>query len=446
MTQIALLEDLCSQAKSLHRSADERICAIYAERAPWSALQSARQEKLRGVYTLLNGYPDLHAAWIRLLNHIGYDTPLLSIEPAIRRLGTQPGNTLIDGLLMLVLRQAQWVRPVELWLPDSDGLMDQFASLARHLFARYPVPDFLNACWFEGFSSDAVMYQEWYVHIGSGQNIRRSRLPLRLTEKAAHYFLLAPSGASLVGALRYGQLLALGADPYLAQAVQESRLGALLPDEPFWESVLQFFANQSDLRLSDVGPIVDFIYTRRFGTAPLDRTSDSLFACDGVEPTFSMKGRTLPAMLRRVAEWHEQLARDNRRSKSVWQPSGIPSFLHDAVDSYSVMQTWIVREMLTTQELLEEGREQKHCVFSYGAQCLNGACSIWSLRVRSAHNPRWQRLLTIEVNNARRAIVQVRGKCNKTLGASRRSERMRTAGEMLRRWAQEARLSIACGV
>jgi hypothetical protein len=56
------------------------------------------------------------------------------------------------------------------------------------------------------------------------------------------------------------------------------------------------------------------------------------------------------------------------------------------------------------------------------------------------------RLLTIEVNNARRAIVQVRGRCNKTLGAQKSNVRMRTAGEMLRRWARHARLSVACSL
>ena len=69
-----------------------------------------------------------------------------------------------------------------------------------------------------------------------------------------------------------------------------------------------------------------------------------------------------------------------------------------------------------------------------------------SRRVRAGKDVRYRRLLTIEVHNGRRAIVQVRGRCNKTLGSHRRSERMRTAGEMLRRWARESRLSIACGL
>ena len=46
-----------------------------------------------------------------------------------------------------------------------------------------------------------------------------------------------------------------------------------------------------------------------------------------------------------------------------------------------------------------------------------------------------RRLLTIEVNNVRRAIVQVRGRCNKPPSSPHHIPRMKLAEEMLRRWA-----------
>src|SRR5438270_362830 len=84
------------------------------------------------------------------------------------------------------------------------------------------------------------------------EKLRSAERPLRITEKAAHHFLQAHSDAAIVGALRYGQVLGLGGDAYLAGSVAESKLGRILPDEPFWESVLHFFVNQPRLSLTDV--------------------------------------------------------------------------------------------------------------------------------------------------------------------------------------------------
>jgi hypothetical protein len=435
-----------ARARELNRPIDDRLRGIYAKKVAWAARQTTHQEKLRCVYTVLRDDRRANDAWIRLLNHLGYNTPLLAVDPVLPSLGPQPGNTSLDALMMLVLRHDQWIGHVENWLPESDGAAEQLASLARHLLTRYYVPPFLNAGWFEGFTSPGRMHQDWFVHIGTGKNIRRAELPVRLTEKAAHYFMQAPRDATIVGALRYGQVLALGGDAYLAQAIAESKLGSILPDEEFWASVLHFFVNHQELNLSDVGPIVDYLYTQRFGEGepPPEGTIIDLDAAP--DPGLTMKGRTLQALLRRVEEWHEKLARSSKRPRTSWQPSGIAPFRTDQPDRFKVAHSWLVRELLSSQELMEEGREQKHCVFGYGANCVNGSCSIWSLRVRAGNDVRFRRLLTIEVNNGRRAVVQVRGRCNKTLGASRRSERMRTAGEILRRWARESRLSIACGL
>jgi hypothetical protein len=55
-----------------------------------------------------------------------------------------------------------------------------------------------------------------------------------------------------------------------------------------------------------------------------------------------------------------------------------------------------------------------------------------------------RRLLTIEVNNHRRAIVQVRGKCNQTLSAMRGNHRMMQTRDILKSWAHTNHLGIAC--
>ncbi len=433
------------RALALNHEADQLIRAIYENRTAWAALQEANQKKLRSAYILVREQEATNIAWIRLLNHLGYGTPLLSIEPAIASFGPNAGNTSLDALLLFALRQEQWIRNPEDWLPESGDNITQITELAQHLFARYSVPGFMKQAWFEGFSPEGWQHQNWYIHIGQGQNIRRAEIPLPLTEKAAHHFLFAPEQGTITGALRWGQVLALGGSEALASAIIESSLSEILPEEEFWYSVLHFFVNNPQLPLHWVGPIVDFILAQKFGDWKAT-PYDPRIGYDAPEPTFTMKGRTLNALYRRVEEWHEQLARDSKRPRNAWKPCGIAPFQVEEKDEFGAENIWLITELSSSQALMDEGREMRHCVFRYAANCINGQTAIWSLRVKPVKASRTRRLLTIEVNLQRHAIVQVRGRCNLTLGGLGRGGRWKTAGTLLRRWAQEQHLSIGCGL
>lgn len=76
--------------------------------------------------------------------------------------------------------------------------------------------------------------------------------------------------------------------------------------------------------------------------------------------------------------------------------------------------------------------------------CRKRETSIWSLRVTFSGSTTVRRLLTIEVNNQRRVIVQVRGHCNQPLTAMRGHRRMMLARDVLRDWARQRHLGIAC--
>ena len=431
----------------LHLDVDARIRAIYNNRAPCAALQAARQQKMRAVFATVNSDPGAYIAWQRLLNHLGHNSPFLTVDPVMSFLGPQPGNSFLDALLMLALRHEQWQSAPEAWRSSADSpLRAQFGSLSRHLLSRYPVPPFLDTAWFEGFSPEGWQHQDWFIHIGNGQNIRRATLPLRLTEKAAHHFLQAPDDSSIVAALRRGQTLALGGDTYLADAIAASRLGSILPDEAFWQSVIHWLVNNAQRDTAHVAPIVDFLFAQKFGEPIRPGVGGPLTYHDAPEPGLSMKGRTFAALQRRVEEWHEQLARDARKPRSEWEPCGIAPFHVQEADTHKTLCTWTIVELTNSRALQEEGREMRHCVYTYANACVNGTTGIWSLRIRPEKDVKTRRLLTVEINLARRAIVQVRGHCNQTLGTHRGNGRMRTAGEMLRRWAQEQRLSIVCAL
>jgi hypothetical protein len=79
-----------------------------------------------------------------------------------------------------------------------------------------------------------------------------------------------------------------------------------------------------------------------------------------------------------------------------------------------------------------EGRAMRHCVYTYASRCWRSETTIWSLRLRIKGEER--RMVTIEIDPRRRAIIQARAKCN-----------LRSGGrslEIIRQWAAWAGLQF----
>jgi hypothetical protein len=281
------------------------------------------------------------------------------------------------------------------------------------------------------------------LHIARGQNIRTADLPVALTKKAAHCFLQAPRDLSIVAALRWGQVHGMGGDESLARAVAGSRLGEILPDEPFWATVLQFFANSPMLAPAQVGPIVDYLYHQKFVFQEILGPGGIVTHIGPPQPDFSMKGRTATALQRLVDAWHRQLARETKRLPLEWAPSGIGAFRLLQRDEENKISCWIIEELLSSKALQDEGKAMHNCVATYTASCAQRRCAIWSLKLATSRDGARRHLLTIEVDPTKRSIVQVRGPCNRLPGGDHAGERLHTAMEMLRRWADQQQLTIA---
>ena len=70
----------------------------------------------------------------------------------------------------------------------------QFASLIRFLFAKYDdIPAFMDSAWNIHDGPYAAAHRRWYIHVGSGQNLRKCDLPICYTNRMAHAFRRAPS-------------------------------------------------------------------------------------------------------------------------------------------------------------------------------------------------------------------------------------------------------------
>jgi hypothetical protein len=138
-----------------------------------------------------------------------------------------------------------------------------------------------------------------------------------------------------------------------------------------------------------------------------------------------MKDRTPEALLRSVADWHRDLGRHRTAPVISWDSSGIAPyrFVEGQGDNERV---FTITELLSSRELIEEGRAMSHCVGSYAHSCVSGRVSIWTLKLLDASGQE-TRLLTVEVVNHTRQIVQARGKLNMIPTSDHRA--------ILRRWA-----------
>jgi hypothetical protein len=370
------------------------------------------------------------SAYDRLLRHVQTRTALL--HPSDRAGNSR--NLVNAGLLALALHQADWLRPVEAWLPPGPGGWPLFTSLAQHLLARYPVPAFMTSVWFDLPPGEVLPQHRWYKHLGLGKNIRTAGLPLRLTKAMAHRFIQAPHHYIAIAALRWAQVRGLGGGEALARAVVGTRLGKTLGNEDFWEGALRFFVNHPSLDPAQVGPVVDFLQHQRFERTE-GVTPDGVFGkLPPPRPDYTMKGRTIASILRQVEEWHKQLGRDGGQPSLYWRHSPFKDFrLVEGSEALGNVRAWTINELLTSRALFVEGRAMRHCVATYAERCARRQTSIWSVQEENQRGR--HRVLTVEVDLPKRTICQARGKCNRLPQVAER--------EVMERWAAQEGLKVA---
>ena len=318
--------------------------------------------------------------------------------------GDQP---YIDALIRLARRHKHWLNPPDTWRPPSHNTRRRFASLARHLLAKYDIPAFMDAAWF----GREKMYRDWYEWIGGGQNLRTAPgLPIELTRREAHLALTAPDDYSIPAALRWGQVHAMGGGPRLCETLRPTRLVRSFEHEDFWQSVLRFFVGHSMLDPAHVHPIIDYIQHQKF-------EPEEVFIPGGdprvevgppPQPGFSMHGRTPERLLAAIETWHRRLGREERVRETQWLRSGVAADWTWEELTRGGSRVWRVTELLSAKALAAQGRAHTNCVASYAQSCSRGACSIWTLTSDSptGHTNH----LTIEVRH--RAVVQARGPRN----------------------------------
>lgn len=366
---------------------------------------------------------------------------------------------LLHGLLALAYHHRRWIRPLEEWhcAPSINGTprrIDQFSSLLRHLLARYDVPFFMDAAFFEGLDARALQQQEWFVHIGSGGSVRDLATPIALTRRMAHQILLTPAyyRYSIEHNLRWAQVIGMGGDPVLAKTILRTRLGRQFDHDEFWSTVVLFLANNAMMDPDCVGPLIDYVYNMKFAPRRIVREEGGIDEAPPPQPNFTMKGRSATKLLRQVDAWHGHLNREQHVVFQSWPPYGLrPHKVEEVIEKFGPV-CWTVQELLSSWELAAEGRAMNHCVVSYSDQCADGKTSIWSICMQQQGAEEREHVMTVAVDVPTRTVTQARGRCNtlpyqspKSASATREDqagyfEKLNRADHILKLWLERERV------
>ncbi|MFT5684669.1 MAG: hypothetical protein ACI8RZ_005613 [Myxococcota bacterium] len=325
------------------------------------------------------------------------------------------------------LTDVSWVRPLSAWKARGRIISTRLRSLLRHLLLKYPAPNFLLTE-LSGMAEEEVAAfildtrLALLVSLGRGDSPRTAQrdglLPAVLTKRMLHRLLQTPA-STLVHAVRVTQVVTFGGSTAMATQVCASTLGSSLQaDAPFWQGIIQWLCAQPMLNPRQVRPMLDYI-----------RNQHGMAAAGG-RASWSIKGRTADSLIRDMEQWHARLHQIRQIRDQTFLASGFSGGCFE-LKSKGSMTIWAVTEISNQKTLAAEGRALRHCVFSYRDAIQKGRSSIWSMTCNS------DRVLTIEVENQRGHIIQVRGRSNRRPNQQERG--------ILARWATTARLTLKTG-
>lgn len=339
------------------------------------------------------------------------------------------------------------LRPAHQYVPKSYNLDRQLMGLINHMFVRYAVPDFMYQVCLADIATGAKgagaprpllavkddvtraqdIYRQWFVTLAQGGSFNKLVNGV-MTSREAVTFLTAPTGRRVHENVWWAKMKVAGVPDALIPMLIDRVFTSHLPDDPDGRmaEAIQFYARQHrDLDRNSLGEVTDFVtHKLRHDTR------------------FRLKGRTASSVIKLSNEWHLQMQRAKLGKHVGWGGLGIADWQFE-----DKAEVWFVTELRDNKELVNEGRKQKHCVYSYVQRCVEGRSAIFSVRAcrkiaadyDTEGRPIWDReyetrRVTVEVSPSR-TVVQARGPLNR---APLPEER-----EVLRRWAGEKGITLA---
>lgn len=332
------------------------------------------------------------------------------------------------------------IRDINEYKPRSYNLGKQVLDLVNHLFVKYYVPGFMYKCLIKtdpytmppvrgqpgayarrrfDFMDD--VFREWFIIMAQGGSFQKAVKGI-MTKREAVIFLGLKNDFEVYENIWLAKMLALDIPPPFALKLIDRIFSSHFIDDPDnrLHDLLHFFANNyKEIGEADFIELTDFI------------------ASKVREKDFTFKGRTLGSIVRLSNEWHAelQLANLKHHGKVItsWDGFGLsPYQIATEQHFYDIL------ELRTNRDLISEGAKQRHCVASYSYACVEGRCSIFSLRYyrkKKANIGTYIRgdeigRVTMEVQKSTRLIIQIRGFANRRATDDEKVIIRRWSGEM----------------
>jgi len=343
------------------------------------------------------------------------------------------------------------------WKPKSFNKKRQHFEFLKKFVYPYPLPETILWAALEneyisiknGGRTKSVYFgiiqlaKQWIRDIASGESFYK-RNKQYFTKAEAHWFLSSKMPyvdcTSVLKLYFYAKCRARALNHKLSLVIGD--VFTVKFDKWYMnrlvEGFLDLIAREPDYNYESamLGDLCDFV---------LEKITDSK------KEAFSFSGRTIPSVTGLVNEWHDSLrlereaermqrrelaqmqgnGRSNKKpiDTSKWKGLGIPQYRYEADDCL-----WTVKELKTAKELLNEGMKMRNCVSSYASACASGDCSIFTVECDfpEAKNP--EKIATLEVKLASRALVQAKGKCNTAITPRTKN--------VITRWASANRIGV----
>ena len=249
--------------------------------------------------------------------------------------------------------------------------------------------------------------EQWLNELIRGGNLVYTKdLPFTVSKKLAHVFNTLPGtfdDSSIQGTVTEGLIKTALFEHTgdLNYVLYVHRFIRNVNESEFWIKTSMFLHRQGlRVETGGIGELFDYI---RYQVFTLNRTID-----------FSKK--KLRNLQQDVEAWHAELnnARRYGHQGLVKLPDyGITTYSHEKQGKY-----YIIKQLKTNKELIEEGAALKHCVGLYTSHCLQHGSFIFSLRelkVNEQEETEEIRCITIELNRNR--IIQKKGHYNRSCKA-----------------------------
>ncbi len=394
--------------KKTHVKSFKKVAKQYAKNA-WSAKYN--DEKVQKLITLMHSGTHKKE----------FSEIVISIAQKGRTEALLQEDYMLEALACVAKEHSFFIRNIKNWKPKGRNSQKLFTSLVKHLFVKYDIPSCLTSLW---FASENKLARTWFIDIGQGKNVSKvNHFPVPITKKEAHYFTKSPSKFTFIEAIRYGQAKTAGATNTFINRLNKTDLGKYLyPKEEFWKEVIVFLVrNNPKATAEELEIVVEYIWNQKFAKLWGQNTKGQVVQKNPSEPNFNLKGKTWNSLWKRAFEWFKVVG-IIRKEPQEWAHFIIENNYIKAKTG----QCFVFEQLLTKQELFEEGKKMNHCVGSYSEECRTSQSVIFSMQNVLS---RGKSLVTIEVNPKRRQIIQTSRRFNDSPSVFEK--------EIIREWAKQ---------